>query len=219
MNPDFWHSRWEQNLIGFHRSTVNDALIEHVELLGIRSGDRAFVPLCGKSVDMLWLRAQGCEVIGVDLSPIAAAAFFDENGMAPEVTEEKNFTRYHSEGITILVGDFFAVRPAHLEGARIAYDRAALIALPEQARRRYAEHMAALLSEGSRMLLVSIEYPQEEMSGPPFSVATAEIVSVYEPAFAVKLLAERDVLEENTRFRERGITALTERLYLLERRA
>src|SRR3546814_8142059 len=87
MDPDFWQQRWRDNRIGFHRDGVLPLLEKHWPSLGLATGSRVFVPLCGKSLDMAWLAARGHRVLGVELSPLAVGQFFDENGLAPRSEE------------------------------------------------------------------------------------------------------------------------------------
>jgi thiopurine S-methyltransferase len=82
LQQEFWHERWQQNEIGFHDKEINEHLQQYWPAFNIALNSRIFVPLCGKSKDLLWLLAQGYEVIGVELSPLAVQAFFDENGLS-----------------------------------------------------------------------------------------------------------------------------------------
>lgn len=216
MHPEFWLTRWERGEIGFHRDDVNPYLTRHWQHLALPAGARVLVPLCGKSRDMRWLRAQGHSVVGVELSTLAAEDFFREAGLTPECRQHGDFRHYAADGIEVLCGDFFALRPENLPGIAAAYDRAALIALPENLRQRYARHLHALLPQGAACLLVTLDYPQPEMPGPPFAVAKAEVDTLYAGLAQVQRLDVHDVLGENARFRERGITRLHEHVYRLE---
>ena len=85
MKAEFWLERWQRNEIGFHQGEINAHLQDYWDRVGLKEGGEVFVPLCGKSNDMLWLRAQGHRVLGVELSPLAVEAFFVENQLKPEV--------------------------------------------------------------------------------------------------------------------------------------
>lgn len=217
MDPDLWLDRWRSGRIAFHRSGINATLRERWADLGIPAQARVFVPLCGKSRDMAWLRSQGHEVLGVELSPIAARDFFAENGLTPERSAHGPFERWHAGGITILTGDFFELSPADLEGVAGVYDRASLIALPPDLRERYASRMRESLPPGARMLLLTLSYPEDEMTGPPYSVTSAEVRRLYARGFDVTLLAQKDALAENPELRQRGLTKLVEEAYRIER--
>lgn len=217
MDPSFWHARWQANEIGFHQQEINPHLQRYWPRLGV-TGGTVFVPLCGKSRDMLWLASQGHRVLGVEISPIAAAAFFGENGLDVEPMQEVLFVRRQIAELTLLEGDFFDLTPAHLDGMTAVYDRASLIALPPPMRERYAAHMAALLPGGTPVLLVTLDYPQPEMDGPPFAVSAAEVAALFGARFDIDSLGGQDILAENPRFQARGLTRLEERVYRLVRR-
>lgn len=177
MDHSFWHERWTTGQIGFHEAEENAHLSKHNGVLGQRK--RVLVPLCGKAIDMTYLAAYGHEVIGVELVERAAKAFFAELGGEPEVTRVGEFVRYAENGITLFVGDFFKTTRELLGEVDALYDRAALIALPEAMRREYAKHVRLLMPANAPGLLVTVEYPQDLMNGPPFSVTEAEVSALY----------------------------------------
>lgn len=218
MEHDFWHARWRDNQIGFHREDINPALLKYLDHLQLADGDRVFVPLCGKSLDLAWLQQQGLRVLGVELSPIAAATFFKEQGLDASVSTVDGFESHRSGDIEILCGDFFALKKENLEEVRAVYDRAAMIALPPEMRRSYAAKMSDLLAPGSRLLLVTMEYPQEQMGGPPFAVMEQEVRDLYGNHFGITVLESEDLLAREPGFRERGLTRLVGKTYLLERK-
>lgn len=217
MGDAAWHARWRENRIGFHRRDVHPMLAEHWPPPGVAAGARVFVPLAGKSIDMHWLAERGHEVVGVELSPIAVSAFFDEAGVAPEAGGESGVDYLEHERIRLYAGDLFALTPEHLDGAAACYDRASLVALDAATRRRYADALATLLPAGAGMLLVTVDYPQDEMAGPPFSVSDDEVRTLFAPAFRVERLQSASVLEEEAKFRERGVTRMHETAWHLVR--
>lgn len=216
MDSQFWHERWQRNEIGFHQAEINSHLQEFWPRLGLAAGSRVLVPLCGKSRDMLWLRAGGHRVLGVEISPIAVRDFFRENALTPRATRQGPFECFEADGLCILCGDFFALTPADLADVAGVYDRASLIALPPAMRPRYAQHLAAVLPSRASTLLVTLDYPEGEMNGPPFAVQEPEVRRLYEPSRCVSLLLTRNVLAENPRFRERGLTELREQVYRID---
>lgn len=211
MEHTFWLERWEQNQIGFHQAEINAYLSAHWAELGLAEGAPVFVPLCGKSLDMLWLREQGHPVLGVELSRKALEAFFEENAITPAIQESSRFTEYRAEGLCLFAGDFFKLQSADLGDIRAVYDRAALIALPPELRRDYAHHMGTLLPSGAHILLITMEYPQGTLEGPPFCVSEEEIHSLYAADFSIERKGEWQ--GEGPR----GI-AVSEKVYLLTRR-
>lgn len=216
MQPEFWHERWQNQQIGFHREDVHPYLTEFWPCLKLSAGNRVFVPLCGKSCDLLWLRSLGHEVIGVEVSPLAVQQFFEENGMRPVISQQGAFEAYECEGIRILCGDFFKLTPADLMHVAGWYDRAALVALPPDMRRDYAQHLQEMLPREARGLLVAFEYPQHQMPGPPFSVATPEVKTLFGNACEVEVLKVVDILAQEPRFQAKGLTRLEEVIYALQ---
>ena len=219
MEPNFWHERWERSEIGFHQQDINVHLQQFWSRLGLRPGQRVFAPLCGKSRDLLWLAGEGHSVTGVELSPLAVEAFFAENGLTPKRWREGAFEIWEADEIRILLGDFFDLEPRHLAACAGVYDRASLIALPPPMRERYARHLDAILPAGTPMLLVTLEYDQSVLAGPPFAVGDVEVRALYQATREVELLDTRDALAEESRWRERGLTWLLERVYRLRQRA
>ncbi len=214
MRPDFWHERWRTGQIGFHQSSADRNLTRHWPSLRLDGGSRVLVPLCGKSLDMLWLRDQGHSVIGVELSATAVEAFCMENGIPARRRPGADFDVYEASDLELFRGDFFALRSAMLGAAAAVYDRAALISWSPDLRAAYVEHLATLTSAGTQMLLVTLEYREGEMSGPPFSVRGEEVRRLYSPRFKIDEIAREDVSAAETRMRStRGVTELIEVCY------
>lgn len=215
MQSEFWLERWQQNQIGFHQGEINTHLQEFWSQIAITDQGTVFVPLCGKSRDMLWLRAQGYKVLGIEISPIAVEEFFKDNDLSPRISDAGAFQRWETEGLSILCGDIFDLRHEDLKHCTGVYDRASLIALPGEMRTQYADHLKRLLTRSAKVLLVTMEYIQDEMSGPPFSVHESEVRELYQAQFEITVLYEKDILTENPRFREQGLSSLVEKVYCL----
>lgn len=215
MQHEFWLERWKQNQIGFHKQEINPHLQHYWSRLPVNKGDRVFVPLCGKSNDMLWLLGMGYQVVGVELSPLAVESFFSDNDLKPTVRRNGDFLVSEVDGLQILCGDFFALRPTDLGKVNVVYDRASLVALPVDMRIKYVSILSTLLSTNTQILLITFDYPQHEMQGPPFSVQGEEVERLFSPWSDVELLASEDVLEQEMAFKERGLTSLAEQTYRL----
>ncbi|RMG28469.1 MAG: thiopurine S-methyltransferase [Gammaproteobacteria bacterium] len=215
MEPEFWLERWRNGQIGFHRETVHPLLARFWPGLDLTPGSRVFVPLCGKSRDLQWLAAQGYRVTGVEISPLAVEAFFRESGLEPEI-EEGPLPCWRAGAIEIYCGDFFALPTAVIGDCAAVYDRAALVALPPAMRLAYAARLREALAPGTRILLVTLEYPQARMAGPPFSVEADEVRSLFAPTHVPRCLAREDVLEAHERFRAQGLDRLEEVVWRLD---
>jgi thiopurine S-methyltransferase len=216
MDPSFWHQRWSHGQIGFHQQRVTPLLERYWESTGVESGACIFVPLAGKSLDMLWLAARGHRVLAVELSPLAVAQFFEENGLTPTLWESRNGMHHVAGEIEVICGDVFALDAAALAGCAGVYDRAALIALPPDMRRRYAAQVHGRLPADCRGLLVTLEYPQEQKAGPPFSVGEHEVRGLFEPGWTVDLLERSDILASQPAFVAEGVTTLHTAAYRLQ---
>ena len=201
----FWKSRWKQNQIGFHQSEFEPLLVRFMPKLAPTT---VLVPLCGKTKDLIYLAQQGHQVIGVELSELACKAFFEENGIAYQIQTCDSFQVYHSDSIEIWCGDFFQLTATHVSNVSFVFDRACLIALPLELRKRYATHLQTIL-KSAQILLVVIDYDQSQMSGPPFAVSDAEVRELYANAKIELLSEEADRLTTSL-----GVTAeVIERAY------
>ncbi len=218
MDHDFWLQCWREGRTGFHQARVLPLLQKHWPTLGVPRGGRVFVPLAGKSLDMAWLAAQGHRVLGVELSPLAVQQFFTEHGLMPATHESRYGTHWVAGGIELICGDVFGLDAAVLADCAAVYDRAALIALPPDVRQRYVAQVQTLLRSGARGLLVTLEYPQQQMQGPPFAVDEAEVIGRYAADWEVRLLERRDILPLEPGFVARGLSALDTAVYRLRRR-
>lgn len=185
MEPDFWHERWREGRIGFHNDEVNRHLVANLHRLNLPEGARVFVPLCGKTRDIGWLLAQGLRVAGVELSDIAVRQLFEEMGVTPEVSAAGPLTLFRGAGAEIWAGDIFALDAGALGPVDAVYDRAALVALPAEMRRRYATHVAAITARAPQ-LAITFEYDQAKMEGPPFSVTPSEVRGLYGGDYALE---------------------------------
>lgn len=215
MEKDYWQERWKQEETGFHQNEVNPYLRQYWQELHLARGSDVFVPLCGKSRDMLWLSEQGHSVLGVESSDIAVQAFFRENGYTPHHVAREKFDCYNAGGIQILCGDFFDLSKHDLAKVSAVYDRASLIALPPEKRERYVRWLLNILPPATQILLITVDYDQQEMAGPPFSVSADEVEALYHGQFTIRVLAQLDVLAQEPRFQERGLSRLQENIFLL----
>ena len=204
MDPSFWLERWQRNEIGFHNAAPHRGLQHWWARLGLPRGSRVFVPLAGKSLDMIWLAAQGHAVVGVELSSAAVEAFAAENGPI--------------ERVDLRCGDLVELDAARLGPIQGVFDRGALVALPPAMRQRYAAQLTALSQPGTRTLLVTMEYDQTKMKGPPHAVPESEVRALYGADHEIELLARDTRIDDGPKFAQRGVDAIAEAYYLLTRR-
>lgn len=192
MDRDFWHGRWRDGAIGFHQPVPNGRLTDHYAAVTGQGPRRVFTPLCGKTHDIGWLRTQGAEIVGVELSAVAVDALFETLGLTPQIDAVGPLSRRKSDGVEIWVGDVFDLTRSHLGPVDLVYDRAALIALPTAMRRAYARHIRAL-TDAAAQLVVTLEYDQQALEGPPFSVDEAALRACYGAGYSLESLSAVDV--------------------------
>ncbi|PNH89480.1 thiopurine S-methyltransferase [Vibrio diazotrophicus] len=212
-DPEFWHSKWASNQIGFHLDDVNPLLIEHWHRTEPKREEKIFVPLCGKSEDLVWLATKHNQVHGVELSSIAVRSFFAEHFYTPLVIQlNAHHELYQFDELSIYTGDYFT---APVETYDIVYDRAALVALPEEMRKEYVERLKSLLNPGGRILLVTLDYEQHEMAGPPFSVPQDEIEQLF-AEFSVERLHQDSANAQHPKRAKKGLSRFAEEVWLIK---
>ncbi|MGL6339495.1 MAG: thiopurine S-methyltransferase [Waterburya sp.] len=193
MDPSFWLQRWENNNIGFHKSEANPMLVKYFGELSLLKSSRVFLPLCGKTLDIPWLLSEGYRVAGAELSEIAVEQLFDELGVEPKISRIGAVSLYSAKDIEIFVGNIFDVSSNILGSVDAIYDRAALIALPEEMRNRYTAHLTEITDKAPQ-LLITCEYDQNLMEGPPFSVSNEEVNRHYSDSYDLSLIESTDIV-------------------------
>ncbi|MCW8933076.1 MAG: thiopurine S-methyltransferase [Gammaproteobacteria bacterium] len=227
MHHSFWHQRWQEQRIGFHLDKINSYLSKYWHKFDVPDQSHVFVPLCGKTNDLLFFHQQGHRVIGNELSTLAVQDFYTEqqlNASKTIISSEKNFqgqsevTLWSSPEVDILCGDFFALEKDYLPDISVVYDRAALVALPSEMREKYVEKMLTLLPKKVSMLLLTLDYDEKEKQGPPFSVTEEEVYRLYGEHFDIELLEVADINEESRSPRSQNMSYFNERVFLLEKK-
>jgi len=200
-----WIERWAEGRTGWHEPDGNAALKRHWRA----TGRRVLVPLCGKSRDVAWLAAQGNEVIGVELSPLAVEAFFAEHSLRYEIFDGPlPGYRALDAQITIFCGDFFKLHGVRCDAH---FDRGALVALPFAMREAYAAQVDALLEPDAERLVITLEYDEEIAAGPPYSIPAAEVRSYWPDLVALE--AYDDIHNGPPKFREAGLDTMIETVW------
>ena len=196
-----WATRWREGRTGFHQDTVNGLLVDHWPAISTDASCRVLVPLCGKSKDMLWLLNRGHTVVGVELSQLAVESFFDENGLEFVVEDRGPYRAFvgsgRATGLTLVVGDFFGLKPELLGHFDAIYDRAAIVALPPHKWSVYAETVSHLMGPKAVGFMLTFDYPQAERGGPPFSVGFNDVSRCFESAWTVELIDTVDLTVGN----------------------
>mgnify|MGYP005987679859 CR=1 FL=1 len=192
MDSNFWHQLWESNDIGFHQRAVNPLLAEYFNTLSLAEGTRLFIPLCGKTLDIAWLLSKGYRVAGAELNKPAVELLFSELGVEPIISKLGALDCYSAENIDIFVGDIFDLSAELLGDVDAIYDRAALVALPEAMREQYRKHLLEITNVAPQLLL-TFEYDQTVLAGPPFSISSDDINQYYADQYTLTLLKQIEV--------------------------
>lgn len=219
MDSKFWQQRWQDGRIGFHKSNVNPQLTEYFSELAVPISGQVLVPLCGKSVDMVWLAHAGYDVVGVELVETAVQAFFAEQKVIPTITEFTSATvnailkRYQGQlagqTITLWAADIFALSATDIGEINAVYDRAALIALPATMRADYSAQIVKL-SNHAPQLLITLNYDQSKKDGPPFSISQQQLQQYYDTDYKIIELEN-----QSSTLNTASELAVTEQVWLL----
>ena len=212
-----WLHFWENNETNWHSDTITQELVEYFELFELEPRDKVFVPLCGKSLDMIYIMNQGFSVVGVEISEIGVRQFFSENNLAYKITKVDDFDLYSTENLEIYCGDFFALTSKHLNNVKSVFDRKSLIALEPEVRQKYVKHLNDIISLGARILLVTLQYPQYQMSGPPFSVDKSEVESLFSMTFESRELRSFNDIENESKLERTGVDFINNAAYCLRK--
>lgn len=215
MQADYWQKNWREGRIGFHEQAINPLLTAHADWFA--KPGRVLVPLCGKSLDLWWLAEQGHDVVGIELTTEAALEFFAEASVTPQIEKFGAHARYLHGNVTFWQGDFFTLDADRLGRFDYWYDRAALIALPSGMREEYVRHLKGLLRRDARGLTVTLDYDQDAMAGPPFSVSVSDLTRYFSDARVAELESNADALATNPKFLQRGVQSLRETVWKIER--
>lgn len=219
MDREFWLKRWQANEIGFHQNEPQAPLMRNWTKLNVPKAATVFVPLAGKSLDMVWFAEQGHKVLANELSRLAVETFFTERGLKPSIREHENFLIYSAGVYEIWCGDFFLLQAEMIATAAAVYDRAALVAMPPEKQDAYVRKLAALVQPGTPALLIGLDYDQGEIAGPPFAIPQTRVRELLEHDFSVEVLETRDGLARSAHLKNRGVTRLEETAYLLRRKS
>ena len=211
MDKSFWLQKWRTKNTAFHQKATNPLLAEHFEALSLAEGSRVFVPLCGKTLDMVWLLSQGYRVVGVELVEAAVEQFFEEIEVGPTLSSNGEMRRFSAENVELFSGDFFDLSRERLGPVDVVYDRAALVALPSELRIRYATHLKAITDRAPQLLL-TYRYDQSQLEGPPFSISAEEVDRHYGDVYDVGRRASVEVAGGL-----KGICPAKEEVWLLRR--
>jgi len=219
---DYWEFRWQYDYIGWHQKTGNKYLMDYMNEHYLKtvqdtSQIRVFVPLCGKSQDMIRLYELGFTVVGVEYAPKAIDEFFSENSIPtldnPKYgTGDKVFAASADGRLIIGHGDLFTFTPESLPFTQydLIWDRGSLEALNLADRPKYSNLMLSLLKSDGVYLTDTKDYDITQYGGPPLKANTEDLQKLYGDRCSVEEVYREDMLALDNPSREkwwnRGIT-------------
>lgn len=192
----FWTELWREGRTSFHKEEVNHDLVNIFPNLNVPARGRVLVPLCGKSLDMLWLIRQGYHVVGIELIEQAIHQFAQEHQIAFQQEIIGQIKHFFTDNMDLWVTDIFALNSELIQSVDAIYDRAALIALPKKLRSEYVDICLQWLKPKGSILLKTLEYNQEEIQGPPYSVSPEEVALLYRQCAIIESLKSQ-IREQN----------------------
>ncbi len=218
MELSYWQSRWRKDNIGFHMAEGYPGLKKYWDHLNIADHPVVLVPLCGKSIDMIWLEEQGATVIGVEISEKGILDFMNENDREFKTSTFEDFIIYQTGNIQLWCGDFMKLPKHKLPKINLIFDKAALVALPPKMRPPYLYKLKELAGPSTKILLHHFEYSQDQMPGPPFSVSEQEIGDALKLSFTFSKFESNTIKPETfPKFQRRGLNSpMIEQLLFLE---
>lgn len=245
-----WFDRWNSNQLGWHLKSVNPALLKYLpDVLGRLKKDvniSVFVPLCGKTLDMVYLATTlSAKVVGVEGVPKAIDEFIIENPSLQiikptlgERNEPPKFSRYLGTNIELLTGDFFKLLPEDVSSIAstaaqgepqlfdLVWDRGSMVAIEPKLRDTYVKVLSRLVRPGGIILLSAFDRrsgtEEAKKGGPPFSLNETQIRELYEKELwveSVTFLGEKDDMEEEDwkkRWTEAGLTEMLEVYFIIQ---
>lgn len=212
MQAEFWLESWNEggSKTSFHRKDVHPYAKTYAPVYWLK-GKRVLLPLCGKDNALMWFREHADHVIGIELAEKAAQQFFDEQNLPYHKTTDQ---RYEAERLTIINRDIFDLHPDDIGRIDFVYDRAALVALPEDMRQQYRQKIDEFMGIGSQCLVITLEYAPFEIPTPPFSITPAEIDCYYGDNYAIEHVEQPEV-PNHPMIRKMGLQFLKEHGFML----
>lgn len=152
--PQFWESRYREQVIPWDAGKVPAALQDYASSLPAKS--RILVPGCGSAYEAAFLHERGFDVLAVDFSPAAVDA------------ARKNLGAF---GHIVRLADFFTLDAAGRFD--VIYERAFLCALPRKMWTQYAAQCADLLNPNG--VIAGFFFFADTPRGPPFGTTQSEL--------------------------------------------
>ena len=85
-------------------------------------------------------------------------------------------------------------------------------------RRDYVDHLTAVIPDGTRILLITLDYDSNEMKGPPFNVSDQEVFDLYSQDYEIQHLLTNDMGRDSPFAKRKGLqNGATESVFVLRK--
>lgn len=216
MDKDEWVNAWNEGRTNFHRNGPHEFLVQYYDQVNLPENSNILVPMCGKSHDLIWLKEKGHNVFGVEIVNRPCQEFWSDHKLEFQERSIESAQVYEGDRITIINDDFFNFpRESIPEKIDFIFDRAALVALPEEMRKVHYSRIKELSSPGTKILLDSFEYDRQFETRAPYSVSDAEVKAAYSwvSDFQTLLTEVREM--KGNHLSKRGIKEVLDYIYLM----
>lgn len=210
-SKEIWEQDWTTDKPEFHTDEVNAMLIkQHEELTRGRKNLRILVPLCGKSVDMIWLADQGHTVVGVELIRKAIEIFLRDNkltyheksvSLSPEI--QGTVFKANEKDITLFECSIFDFS-AEVAGGRFdcIWDRGSMTAIgmmKEGRLRQYTDIMLGCLKPDGRYFIEFFVPESPESMSQSFKFISEKILTdLFGERCTIRFLGQEKMPGEET---------------------
>lgn len=194
LNNDEWKNRWVVRNIGFHQSQ-HDGLLDakEDEMFGGKTKS-IFMPLCGKTFDIVWMYKKGHTVCGVEIAEQAIKEFFDENEIDFDVETVENIGKlYKSKDglLRLYVADLFDMSRELCGQYDLIWDRRSLVAINLIDHEKYRDLVLSMMKDDGTYYLSTVEYDPAVWPGPPHTISDKVVKDIYGNYCTIELLEEK----------------------------
>lgn len=191
----YWSHRWTLEDTPWHQPKVHPFLEgEARRVLGHRNNAVVLVPLCGKALELKWFYDLGHRVVGVEYVEASARQFFSDSALAVEECKCPSLgctvLQTPDGRLKIFCCSIFDLGRCTLSPVDVVWDRASLVAVPEDSRQTYARLLKSLLAPNSVYLLVTCVHLDSSYTGFPKSVGDDEVYGLFGDTMNVQKISE-----------------------------
>ena len=170
---------------------------------------RILLPLCGKSVDLLWLWRHGHDVVGVEDFAKSISDFAADSHLVPEDVNNNKSQDEEMQAIKECIGaeEMLSLlqssfSPSNASGSpftdhsfNAVWDRSAFVSMPPRYHGFYAEAIKRLLNwHDFRFMLLVYEFDETAVKGPPYAVTQDRVRALFQDFADIHRIYEAPLL-------------------------